>query len=498
MRIKESGQEPEIAIVLVSPRRPPAPSTRRSRRAATVGAPRRRRHRRLGRDRHLEGARHAAGAGRLRPRPVRPAGLRRRVLRDGLGRRRAPRPAVCDAGRASTWPTFAAVKRQTETGYDTVELSMPAVLSVSDAINEPRYPSLPAIMGASASRTRCCRWPMRASTPARSAAAARAPRSTASRRRRRGRLGEDRGRRHRGREDPGLPRRAQGRRLMAGILVLAERQDGAYSKGSLGLIEEAARLGAALVRARARPRLRRRRRRPRPPRSAATAPASSTSRPATRRPRRQPRRRRRRRAAGDGVVPLPAVRRLDRRVRRRRRHRRAARRRPRDRRRRAARRGRRAYHPARRPRRLRARALRLHDAVGVVVVRANTFAPADESAGSGGAEVVLLRPELRSFSRRRGSSATSRPTQSGVDIGEADCSSAVAGDSASPRTSASARTSRTRSAAPSPPPAPSSTRAGTRTPRRSARPASRCRRSATSRAASPARSSTRSACSRRR
>jgi len=40
------------------------------------------------------------------------------------------------------------VKRQTETGYDTVELPLPAVVSVSDAINEPRYPSLPAIMGA--------------------------------------------------------------------------------------------------------------------------------------------------------------------------------------------------------------------------------------------------------------------------------------------------------------------------------------------------------------
>ena len=40
------------------------------------------------------------------------------------------------------------MKRQTETGYDTVELPLPAVVSVSDAINEPRYPSLPAIMGA--------------------------------------------------------------------------------------------------------------------------------------------------------------------------------------------------------------------------------------------------------------------------------------------------------------------------------------------------------------
>jgi electron transfer flavoprotein beta subunit len=40
------------------------------------------------------------------------------------------------------------VKRQVETGYDTIEVPVPCVLSVSDAINEPRYPSLPAIMGA--------------------------------------------------------------------------------------------------------------------------------------------------------------------------------------------------------------------------------------------------------------------------------------------------------------------------------------------------------------
>jgi electron transfer flavoprotein beta subunit len=39
-------------------------------------------------------------------------------------------------------------KRQTEAGYDVIEAPLPAVLSVSDAINEPRYPSLKAIMGA--------------------------------------------------------------------------------------------------------------------------------------------------------------------------------------------------------------------------------------------------------------------------------------------------------------------------------------------------------------
>lgn len=39
-------------------------------------------------------------------------------------------------------------ERQAEYGYDTVALTLPAVISVGDAINEPRYPSLKAIMGA--------------------------------------------------------------------------------------------------------------------------------------------------------------------------------------------------------------------------------------------------------------------------------------------------------------------------------------------------------------
>jgi electron transfer flavoprotein beta subunit len=39
-------------------------------------------------------------------------------------------------------------ERQAEYGYDTVKVTLPAVISVGDAINEPRYPSLKAIMGA--------------------------------------------------------------------------------------------------------------------------------------------------------------------------------------------------------------------------------------------------------------------------------------------------------------------------------------------------------------
>ena len=40
------------------------------------------------------------------------------------------------------------VKRQTEAGYDVVESSLPAVISVTAGVNEPRYPSLKGIMGA--------------------------------------------------------------------------------------------------------------------------------------------------------------------------------------------------------------------------------------------------------------------------------------------------------------------------------------------------------------
>jgi electron transfer flavoprotein beta subunit len=39
-------------------------------------------------------------------------------------------------------------KRQTEFGYDVIEAPTPAVVAVSDAINEPRFPSLKGIMGA--------------------------------------------------------------------------------------------------------------------------------------------------------------------------------------------------------------------------------------------------------------------------------------------------------------------------------------------------------------
>jgi electron transfer flavoprotein beta subunit len=61
---------------------------------------------------------------------------------------RLERPCVTQVAALELDGGTLRVKRQVETGYDTIELPLPAVLSVSDAINEPRYPALPAIMGA--------------------------------------------------------------------------------------------------------------------------------------------------------------------------------------------------------------------------------------------------------------------------------------------------------------------------------------------------------------
>jgi electron transfer flavoprotein beta subunit len=61
---------------------------------------------------------------------------------------RLGRPVISQAMELSVEGGSARVKRQTEFGYDTLEAPLPAVVAVSDAINEPRYPSLKGIMGA--------------------------------------------------------------------------------------------------------------------------------------------------------------------------------------------------------------------------------------------------------------------------------------------------------------------------------------------------------------
>jgi electron transfer flavoprotein beta subunit len=61
---------------------------------------------------------------------------------------RLRRPVVSQAAELSLQGETLSVKRQTEFGYDVIEAPLPAVVAVSDAINEPRYPSLKGIMGA--------------------------------------------------------------------------------------------------------------------------------------------------------------------------------------------------------------------------------------------------------------------------------------------------------------------------------------------------------------
>jgi electron transfer flavoprotein beta subunit len=57
-------------------------------------------------------------------------------------------PVVSQAAEVTHAEGKVTVKRQTEFGYDVIEAPLPAVVAVSDAINEPRYPSLKGIMGA--------------------------------------------------------------------------------------------------------------------------------------------------------------------------------------------------------------------------------------------------------------------------------------------------------------------------------------------------------------
>ena len=57
-------------------------------------------------------------------------------------------PSLTQVIKIEAKPDALVCERQAEYGYDTVEIELPAVISVGDAINEPRYPSLKAIMGA--------------------------------------------------------------------------------------------------------------------------------------------------------------------------------------------------------------------------------------------------------------------------------------------------------------------------------------------------------------
>jgi electron transfer flavoprotein beta subunit len=61
---------------------------------------------------------------------------------------RLRRPVVSQVAELTLDGGAVTGKRQTEFGYDLIAAPLPAVVAVSDAINEPRYPSLKGIMGA--------------------------------------------------------------------------------------------------------------------------------------------------------------------------------------------------------------------------------------------------------------------------------------------------------------------------------------------------------------
>jgi electron transfer flavoprotein beta subunit len=150
VRIKESGQEAEISVVLVGP----ASASRTVDKALAQGG-----------DRSVHLADDGLAGSDVIATSKALASLLERDTYDlvlfgqqasdaecyvmaSAVAERLGRPCVTQAASLDLDGGSLRVKRQTETGYDTVELPMPAVVSVSDAINEPRYPSLPAIMGA--------------------------------------------------------------------------------------------------------------------------------------------------------------------------------------------------------------------------------------------------------------------------------------------------------------------------------------------------------------
>ncbi len=58
------------------------------------------------------------------------------------------RPTISQVAQLTVEGGSVTGRRQTEFGYESVRAPLPAVVAVSDAINEPRYPSLKGIMGA--------------------------------------------------------------------------------------------------------------------------------------------------------------------------------------------------------------------------------------------------------------------------------------------------------------------------------------------------------------
>jgi len=150
LRLKEAGGEAEVVIVSVGPER----ALEAMRRALAMGA-----------DRVVLVADDAlAGSDLVATSRVLAAALERegadlvlfgQQANDADGAvlwaavaDRLQRPLISQVAELTREDGKVRGKRQTEYGYDVIEAPLPAVLAVSDAINEPRYPSLKGIMGA--------------------------------------------------------------------------------------------------------------------------------------------------------------------------------------------------------------------------------------------------------------------------------------------------------------------------------------------------------------
>ena len=60
----------------------------------------------------------------------------------------APGPSATFARKIEARDGSLLVERQTESGYDSIECPLPALVTVTAAVNEPRYPTLKGIMQA--------------------------------------------------------------------------------------------------------------------------------------------------------------------------------------------------------------------------------------------------------------------------------------------------------------------------------------------------------------
>jgi electron transfer flavoprotein beta subunit len=83
----------------------------------------------------------------------------------GPGRRALGLPSITFAKKIAVDGSTVKVERQTEAGYDEVESPLPAVVTVTAGVVEPRYPSFKGIMAAKSKPVDNLTWPTSASRP---------------------------------------------------------------------------------------------------------------------------------------------------------------------------------------------------------------------------------------------------------------------------------------------------------------------------------------------